>query len=222
MSQAVKNDLIQLKPNANFLLINHPWYDHFGSRMDQLEAREILKIHPEKKTILFFGLIRDYKGLDLLLDAFSKLDESYQLLIAGEVYSKGDKYIEQINSMTGKNRIYFENRYIPDSEVNLFFSAADVCVLPYKSATQSGITATSFHFEVPMIVTNVGGLKDIVIHNKTGLVIEKPDATLIQIAILDYFDKSLVNTFRENIRSEKEHNSWGNLVDSIIDFSEKI
>lgn len=222
MSNAVKNDLLQMNPNAKHLLINHPWYDHFGKPMNKKEARIELKIDENKKTILFFGIIRDYKGLDLLLDAFSRLNDNYQLLIAGEIYGNKEKYKNQIRNISGRDRIFFEDRYIPDSQVSTFFSAADVCVLPYRTATQSGITATSFHFEVPMIVTNVGGLKEIVTNEKTGLVVDEPDSDLLKNAINQYFENDLHQKFKKNIQLEKEHNSWSNFVNSIITFSDSL
>lgn len=219
MSDAVKQDVLKIKSDAKTLSLVHPWYDHFGEKIDQIIASKQLKIDASKKTILFFGLIRDYKGLDLLIEAFSQLNEEYQLLIAGEVYSNLSKYEEMILNSKAKDRIIFINRYIPDEEVHVFFSAADVCVLPYRTATQSGITATSFHFDLPIIATNVGGLKEIVGVPEMGLIVEKPSSDLIKKAILNYFEKDLKEKFQLNIRAEKEKNSWSNFAKSLISFS---
>ena len=222
MSDSVKTDLLSFKPNAKYIQLNHPWYDHFGEIISASEAREKLKIFPTKKTILFFGLIRDYKGLDLLIDAFSELNDEYQLVIAGEVYSNLQKYENQITESKAKNRIFFFNQYIPDSEVQNYFSAADVCVLPYRTATQSGITATSFHFELPIIATNVGGLKEIIGKSELGLIVEEPNSILLKDAICCYFENNMKEKFQINIRKEKESNTWSEFAKSLISFSKTI
>ncbi len=222
MSESVKKDLLASKTDAKYIQLNHPWYDHFGSKISTLEAREKLKISPTKKTILFFGLIRDYKGLDVLIDAFSGLNDEYQLVIAGEVYSNLQKYEEQIAESKSRDRIFFVNQYIQDSEVQMYFSAADVCVLPYRSATQSGITATSFHFEVPIIATNVGGLNESIGITELGLIVDEPNPKLLQEAISNYFENNLKEKFQINIRKGKEKNSWDNFAKSLISFSKTI
>ncbi|MEG2848982.1 MAG: glycosyltransferase, partial [Bacteroidales bacterium] len=147
LCDAVKNDLLQFVPNANFINTPHPLYSHFGNKMSKNKAVEAIGIQKEKKNILFFGLIREYKGLDILLEAFATLDKSYQLIIAGEPYGSFEKYQKLIDSSPNKENIYVNTNYIKDSEVNKYFSAADVCVLPYRSATQSGISSISYHFE---------------------------------------------------------------------------
>ena len=157
LSQSVTDDLLRLQPGARYTLLPHPLYSHFGPRLERKEAAAALGIDPTKKTLLFFGLIRDYKGLDILLEAFRDLPEDYQLVIAGEPYGSFDKYRELIDSIPGRDRIRVFPDYIRDSEVKKFFSAADVTVLPYRSATQSGISSVSYHFEVPMIVTETAG-----------------------------------------------------------------
>ena len=220
MSESVEMELKTLKPGAKIIRLNHPWYDHFGEVLDKQEARKTLEIHPDKKTILFFGLIREYKGLDLLIEAFSRLDNSYQLLIAGEIYGNEERYLAQISSSDAVDRIHFFKRYIPDSEVSLFFSASDVCVLPYRSATQSGITAASFHFEVPIIATDVGGLKEIIGEDKMGIIVAEPKADLLENALVRFFDENLSETFKQNIKSEKENNSWSKFAESLVVFAE--
>lgn len=222
MSEAVKIDLIKSKSDAKFIQLEHPWYDHFGELIEQSEARNELKILQNKKTLLFFGLIRDYKGLDLLINAFSRLNDEFQLVIAGEVYGNPEKYENQIANSPSKERIFFFNRYIPDNEVKFYFSASDVCILPYRSATQSGITATSFHFEIPVIATKVGGLEETVKDNVNGLIVDQPDAELIKSAIQKYFMDGTKEKFQHTLRMEKSGNSWKQFAESLVLFTKSL
>lgn len=222
MSDAVQKDLVSLKPDAKFLRINHPVFDHFGEKVEQVAAQTSLKLDPSKKTILFFGFIRDYKGLDLLIEAMNDLDDTYQLVIAGEVYGDFAKYQALIDLSGAKERIYLFNDYINDKEVPAFFCASDVCVLPYKTATQSGITAIAQHFEIPVIATDVGGLKEIIAHGKTGLIVAKPEAKLIAESISEYFDKHLKHEMQPLIAQEKIENSWENFALKLVNFAAKI
>ncbi|MBR1706072.1 MAG: glycosyltransferase, partial [Bacteroidales bacterium] len=137
MSGSVTDDLLYLVPDARYVLLPHPLYSHFGEKMDRKDAEDRLGLQPGMKNLLFFGLIRDYKGLDILLDAFRDLPEDYQLIIAGEPYGSFDKYRAQIDGIPGRDRIHVFPEYVKDAEVGKFFSAADVTVLPYRSATQS-------------------------------------------------------------------------------------
>ena len=222
MSETVKNDLVSLKPNARFIKKEHPLYDHFGQKIDQAEARRQLKLLPDKKTILFFGFIRDYKGLDVLIKAFNLLDDSYQLVIAGETYGSFDKYQQLINATKNRDQVHVFNDYITDDQVPAFFSSADICVLPYKSATQSGITSIAYHFEVPLIATDVGGLKESIHHQSTGLIVDHCEPEPVALAIKDYFKGRLSTRFVTNIRKMKEELSWGNFANSLIKFSESL
>lgn len=222
MSDKVKDDLLSLMPEAKCKLIPHPLYNHFGEIKDKISSREKLGINLDKKTLLFFGFIRDYKGLDLLIDAFAELDESYQLLIAGEVYGSFDKYKSQIANNQRKDDIHPHVKYISDDEVPLFFSAADLCILPYKSATQSGITGISYHFELPMIATDVGGLAEIIHHKKTGLIVERPNSTQISQTIKKFFEKEYNRDFISNIRNLKESLSWDKFALQITDFADEL
>jgi glycosyltransferase involved in cell wall biosynthesis len=222
MSDAVEKDLLSVKPDAKYIRIGHPWYDHFGIKEDRKEASVKLGIDPDKKTILFFGLIRDYKGLDLLIEAVGRLDESYQLLIAGEIYGSEKKYTDQIMVSPACDRIHLMNRYIPDEEVASLFSASDVCVLPYRTATQSGITATAFHFEVPIIATNVGGLRETLKNGDLGSIVERPDAEMIADSLIHYFEDRLFLRFIENIKQQKALNSWGHFASQLVEFSKTL
>jgi glycosyltransferase involved in cell wall biosynthesis len=221
LSENVAKELNQLCPNAVSLMLPHPLYDHFEKKMDTVQARELLGIDLHKKTILFFGLIRDYKGLDLLIDAVSMLDDSYQLIIAGETYGSFDTYGKQIKKANYPERIKVFNSYISDKEVPLFFSAADVCVLPYRSATQSGIISIAYHFELPLIATNTGGLKESIEKPGAGLMIPEISAPSIAETIQLFFnkDKSL---FISNIRKEKTLLSWEHFAETLLSFTKEL
>jgi glycosyltransferase involved in cell wall biosynthesis len=179
-------------------------------------------LNPEKKYALFFGFIRDYKGLDLLIDAMKTVSEDVELIVAGEVYGSFQKYEQQIAQAGLSNRIHVFNRYISDAEVAQFYGAADVCVLPYKSATQSGITAISFHFEVPIIATNVGGLAETVKHQKTGVVVDSPDSSLIATAINTYFKEDLKEAMVTEIQQYKQEHSWKKFAEQLVDFAKEM
>ncbi len=219
MSDSVERDLKQIRPGARILRVDHPWYDHFGSLIDCKEARRMLNVAVDKKTLLFFGIIRPYKGLDLLIQAFNMLPEDYQLVIAGEVYGNNNDYHQQVANSSGRERIHFFNRYISDREVHVFFSAADACILPYRSATQSGITATSFHFEVPMVATDVGGLASIVGDHYMGVIAKEVTPDSISAGIKQLFDENLYILCQKNIRKEKEKNTWEAFAQRLVDFS---
>ncbi len=219
LCEAVSKDLLKIRPDADYTVIQHPLYSHFGQKKDRREAESKLGLAEGKKNILFFGLIRTYKGLDILLEAFGKLPEDYQLIIAGEPYGSFDKYQEIIDRLPGKDRIFMDLKYIKDSEVTDYFSAADVAVLPYRSATQSGISSVSYHFEVPMIVTDVGGLKETIGDRGTGLVASEGTPEAIHAEILKYFnDTEIRQMCIENIRSEKERLSWKTFARKLTEF----
>jgi glycosyltransferase involved in cell wall biosynthesis len=222
MSKSVKTDLHTLQPNANVLLKEHPLYNHFGKKIDKKEACDKLKIKNDKKTLLFFGFIRDYKGLDLLIDAFGRLENNYQLVIAGETYGSFEKYQQQINKLPNKENVYVFNDYISDEQVPLFFSASDVCILPYKSATQSGITSIAYHFDLPIIATDTGGLKETIQHNLTGIIVDEISPGAICSAILRYFDQQLQQKFLPEIQNIKANLSWEKFAQSIVNFNQSL
>jgi glycosyltransferase involved in cell wall biosynthesis len=218
LSEAVRDQLLTFKPDAKYICTPHPVYSHFGKRLEREEAHKSTGTDPVKKTLLFFGLIREYKGLDILIDAMSYLDDSYQLVIAGEPYGSFDRYEEMIDKSPLKGNIHLFTRYIADKEVPVFFSLADVCVLPYRSATQSGISAISSHFELPLITTNVGGLKEAIEKPGTGVVVEEITPEAIASAIKRYFEEGLKERLAANIAIENEKLSWGNFCIKLIDF----
>lgn len=222
MSDKVRDDLLEFQPNARFLEIEHPWYDHFGEAIDQSIARDKLGIAMDKHTLLFFGIIRDYKGLDLLIDAMSALGSDYQLIIAGEIYGDKSVYLNQIQKSVMRSNIYLFDQYISDDEVKVYFSAADVSVLPYRGATQSGVTATSFYFNVPVIATNVGGLSQSVGHEVKGLIAENPDVQEITTTIQRYFSENWKSKCQESIRHARQQYSWEYFANELIDFSDRL
>lgn len=224
LCDAVGQDLISLKPAAKFIEIPHPLYGQFGEQIPNSEAKQMLDIPETSKTLLFFGLIREYKGLDILLNAFEMLDSSYHLIIAGEPYGSFEKYQQLINCSHFKNSITLKTGYVKDADVNKYFSAADVCVLPYRSATQSGISSISYFYNLPMITTNVGGLKEMIADKGLGLVVNEITPDAIATAVKSYFnntcDKSLSKAqMIENIKAEKERLSWSNFCNKLIEFT---
>ena len=222
LSESVEKDLVKMKPSAKFIRLAHPWYDQFGLKLDKETAQKKLGLDPNKRTLLFFGLIRDYKGLDILLEAFELLNDQYQLVIAGEVYSNADKYKQQIAKSKSKDSIFFFDRYIDDSEVSTFFSATDICVLPYRSATQSGITAIAFQFEVPCVVTNVGGLKSIVEEVGGGIAVNKVEAQSLKEGIENVFEGDKLQQMQVNLQKYKDENTWDTFAERIIEFSKTL
>ncbi len=223
MSNSVCDDLISLtSKDVKYLRTDHPIYNHFGKKLDKKLSQDFLKISPNKKTILFFGIIRDYKGLDLLIEAFGGLDKNFQLIIAGEYYGNFEKYKLLINQSPNVDNIHIFKGYIADKEVPYFFSAADVCVLPYKSATQSGITSIAYHFDLPLIATDTGGLKESLIGDKSGLIVPRVNSESIKNSIEEYFNKNLKEYFIKNIKILKENKSWENFAEKIIEFYEEI
>ena len=219
LCEAVSHDLLRLKPDAEYTVIQHPLYSHFGQKKERVEAERKLGLKPGKKNILFFGLIRKYKGLDILLEAFGKLSDEYQLIVAGEPYGSFEPYQEIIDRLPNKERIVTELKYIKDSEVTDYFSAADLAVLPYRTATQSGISSVSYHFEVPMIVTDVGGLKETIGDRGTGIVVPEGTPEAIAEAIENYFrNPQTAEECVKNIRSEKERLSWKGFTEKLTEF----
>ena len=219
----VAEDLKRLSPKALNITLFHPIYGHFGEKMPREEAEKALGLKPGMRNLLFFGLIRDYKGLDILLDAFGKLDSGYQLIVAGEPYGSFVKYRNIIDRSPAKDRIRLFTRYIKDSEVKVFFSASDLAVLPYRSATQSGISAIAYHFEVPMVVTDVGGLRQSIGDCGTGLVAPKADADCVVREIRTYFSDANLKTLCVNsIRAEKDRLSWRTFSKRLLEFSDNL
>ncbi len=208
MSSQVAEDLRKLKSDAQFRSSPHPLYDHFGSKVSRDEACRKLNIDPDKKILLYYGFVRKYKGLDLLLEAFSKLDNSYQLIIAGEWYEDSKSSEEKISHLGLSDRIIFLNRYIGMEETTLLFSAADACTLSYLQATQSGVAAIAMYYEVPLIVTRVGGLYEQVEQYKTGLICSELNPASFAKTIENLFAPKDPIALKENFRKLKNDLSW--------------
>ena len=220
MSEKVLNDLKQFNNSKPAVYIPHPLYDNFGEKISKEEARKNLDIPNDRPIILFFGFIRKYKGLDILLDAMALLRDSMpalKLLIAGEFYDDKKQYEEQIAELGLKESLILRTKFIPDSEIKNYFCAADLVVQPYRNATQSGVTPIAYHFEVPMIVTNVGGLAAMVPHNKAGLVAE-PTARSIADNIISHYKKE-AGWFLTELKEEKKKYSWEIMVNKIVDIT---
>lgn len=224
MSKSVLNDIDHFRTDLPRALCPHPLFDNFGEKLPQKQAKELLHLEKGQNYMLFFGFIRDYKGLDILLKAMD--DERLKklpvkLIVAGEFYSKPDPYLQLLEELNLKERVVLHTDFIPDTEVNRFFSAADIVVQPYKSATQSGVTQIGYHFEKPMLVTNVGGLSEIIPDQKIGYVVN-PNERAIAEAIVDFYNNKRQQEFEENILEEKKKFSWSNMVNAIGSVFQKI
>ena len=219
MSDKVMTDLKLFAPTKPTQLVAHPLYDNFGEKVSKEEARLKLGIKNEELILLFFGFIRKYKGLELLLNAMKIIKNSKfniqnsKLLIAGEFYEDRKAYDEQIEKLDLQENLILHTDFIPDSKVKYYLCAADVVVQPYKNATQSGVTPLAYHFEKPMIVTNVGGLPSLVPNNKVGLIAE-PNAESIAEKIIDYFTKGEAY-FLPHLIEEKKKFTWSKMTASI-------
>ncbi|MCB0698529.1 MAG: glycosyltransferase [Chitinophagales bacterium] len=218
MSKDVLKDLRTLtdKP-ARFSA--HPLYDNFSPAISKQDACEKIGLKSDKKYLLFFGFIRKYKGLDIMLEVMN--DErirqaGIKLIIAGEFYEDRKPYDDIIAQHNLKDSIEEFTEFIPNSEVHYYFSAADVVVQPYKTATQSGITQVAYYFEKPMIVSNVGGLPEVVKDGSTGFVAE-PNAKEIADAILKFYEPNSIPNLSENLKTEKSKYSWDTFLNNLLD-----
>lgn len=217
MSDSVLEDLNQFDTVKPRVFCRHPLYDNFGAKASREEALKFLGLDSKQRYMLFFGLIRDYKGLDLLLKAYADSrfrKMNVKLIVAGEFYSGSEKYFEMEKELGLEGMIVWKSDFVPDSEVRYCFGAADIIVQPYKTATQSGVTQIAYHFEKPMLVTNVGGLAEIVPDGKVGYVVE-PDSAQIADALVDFFENSRQEQFTEGILTEKKQYAWSNMTRSV-------
>jgi D-inositol-3-phosphate glycosyltransferase len=219
MSQTVLQDLKYFQKTIPVKLSPHPLFDNYGKPVTRNEALSRLNLDPDYSYLLFFGFIRAYKGLDILIEAFSDVrlrSRKLKLIIAGEFYEDDASYRALIKKHNLENKILFFDHFILDNEVAFFFSAADIVVQPYKSATQSGVTQIAFHFEKPMLVTDVGGLREIVEDGKCGYVV-KPESKAITSALIDFFDNNREEEFMAGVKQEKEKFSWDKMTNSILE-----
>ena len=214
MSEQVHGEL-KAYTAALALFSPHPMFENFGKAVERDEACSRIGIDPAQRYTLFFGLIRDYKGLDLLLKAWAKwMPDGRKLLIAGEFYASREKYISLIEELGLQDRVVLHDRFIADEDVKYYFSAADALVLPYRTATQSGVTQIAYNFSLPMIVTRVGGLPEIVPDGRVGLVCEA-DAESIKEALEALYDGDRLQTFKENFAQERKRFSWAAMCDRL-------
>ena len=218
MSEKVLTDLHQFAKGKPSQFVPHPLYDNFGEKISKHTARKKLGINIEDKVILFFGFIRKYKGLDILLNAMKLLNQNssnqkIKLLIAGEFYEDEKNYTALLNDPLINDNLIIHTEFISDSMVKYYLCAADCLVQPYRNATQSGVTPLAYHFEIPMIVTNVGGLPSLVPDKKVGLVAES-NAESIAEKVKEYFDLG-EEFFLPHLREEKKKYSWEKMVDEI-------
>lgn len=209
MSASVLDDLKKFDAQKPRKLLYHPVYDHFGEKVEKSVARKRLGISDKSKVILFFGIIRKYKGLKLLLEALSQLEskEGIKLIVAGEFYESQDQYSQLVESLGIVDIVRVDAGFVDKDMVRYYFSAADLVAQPYLSATQSGVTQIAYHFETPMLVTNVGGLPEMVPNGKVGYVTERNSQEIAE-ALDCYFSGNNQDEFRKNILEEKKRFSW--------------
>jgi D-inositol-3-phosphate glycosyltransferase len=224
MSSTVQNELALFRKNIPVILSPHPLFDNYGEAITRNEASGKLKLNPDDSFLLFFGFIRAYKGLDLLIKAFSDQrlrNRNLKLIVAGEFYEDDTPYRDLVKMNYLENEVIFYDNFIKDNEVPLFFSVADLVVQPYKTATQSGVTQIAFYFEKPMLVTDVGGLREIVKDQKCGYVV-KPEVEAIADAVVDFFENDRKETFKEGVKQEKQKFSWDKMTRAIGEVYQKI
>lgn len=219
MSEQVKQDLDDLGIKKPAFFSPHPIFTGYGDGVTKAEACDKLGLDPQMQYSLFFGIVRDYKGLDLLIDAWTilkadKQTEGRKLVVAGEFYSDKEKYMRLIRENGLEDDLILHDFYIRDEDVKYYFSAADVLIQPYHSATQSGVTQIAYNFGMPMVVTDVGGLAEIVPNDVVGYVVEKtPEA--IAVAYVEMYSHGNMERFRQNVMREKERFSWNAMCDRI-------
>jgi len=223
MSDEVMGDLKKLT-HKPAIRVHHPLYDSYGPAIDRNEALKKLQLPADKTYLLFFGFIRKYKGLDLLLEAMADerlKQQDIRLIVAGEYYGDKDFYEQIIAKHQLQNRVHLFTDFIPNQEVPVYFSAADLVVLPYRSATNSGITQVAYFFEKPMIATNVGGLPEAVPDGKAGLVCA-PEPQAIADSILAFLQPGSLPGLQQSLQEEKEKYSWKNFSEKLVSFSATI
>lgn len=224
MSKTVEDDLKLFSKGKPYKLIPHPVYNIFGDKVEKTKAKDFIQKEYDidlqnEKVILFFGYIRKYKGLNYLIDAMPEILKKVKLklLVVGEYYGDEEKYRAQIRDLGLENDIKVVSDFVPDANVKYFFSASDVVVLPYSDATQSGIIQIAYHYDKPVIATDVGGLAEVVRTNETGLIIEPKSPGAIAKAVIDFYEKDLEEKFTLNAKEEKKKYTWEKFVESVKD-----
>ena len=221
MSESVKQDLIDLKLTQPIAYVPHPMYDTFGTAIDKNEAKKLLGLDTDTNYLLFFGFIRKYKGLGLLLNAFA--DErlkalNLKLIVAGEFYEDKNPYLEQIEKLGLKDRVIVCDDFIPNNQVSTYFCASDVVIQPYLNATQSGVTQIAYYYNKPMIVTNVGGLAELVPNNKVGFVCNVSEQEIAD-AMYNFYTQQKEQAFTNAAEQEKQRFTWQNLCNQLLNLA---
>ncbi|MEX0599175.1 MAG: glycosyltransferase [Rhodothermales bacterium] len=216
LSDAVAEDLDELGMTAPRETVAHPVYQHFGDRVDRDEARKRLGVDADVELLLFFGFVRPYKGLKNLLRAMPGIvaaRPNVRLIVAGEFYDREEPYREIIDRLGLTDVVDVRNDYVPEEEVSDYFSAANVVVQPYETATQSGVVQTAYNFDRPVIVTDVGGLAEVVPDGEAGYVVPPNDPDALAAAVARYFSEEKEADFTEGVRREKQRYTWARLLD---------
>ena len=215
-SAAVEKDLNSFSPGSRYALVPHPVYEIFGAGIPKDQARAALHVSDER-VLLFFGYIRRYKGLHILLDAMPTILKSLKvrLLVVGEFYDDEQKYRDQMAAQGLQDSVVVHSDYVPNEEVSKYFSAADVVVLPYVSATQSGIVQIAYQFDKPVIATDVGGLSEVVLNGRTGYIVKPESPEAVADAVIRFYKEGRESEFVRNVHEEKKKYSWDNLVQAI-------
>jgi len=221
-SHAVEKELKHFRHNANAVFVPHPIYEIFGGGTSKARARKTLSIS-QRRVLLFFGYVRRYKGLDTLLEALAIIRPSLNvhLLVVGEFYHDEQIYRRQIRDLRIDENVTVVSDYIPNDRVGEYFSAADVVVLPYRSATQSGIVQIAYQFDKPVIATDVGGLAEVVRHGVTGFIVPPEDPPALASAVIDFYKEKHEARFTRAVQKEKKNYSWEAMVKAIEKAGEK-
>lgn len=220
MSEQVHSEL-KAYTTAPAIFSPHPMFENFGMATGREEACQKIGLDPTEQYTLFFGLIRDYKGLDMLLKAWKSWNpENRKLLIAGEFYTSREKYISLIEQLDLKDRVVLHDHFIADEDVRYYFSASDCLVLPYRSATQSGVTQIAYNFSLPMLVTNVGGLPEIVPDGRVGLVCEPTVEGIIE-GLKRVYSENVLPGLIANFPEERKRFSWAAMCDKLLEVYEQ-
>ncbi len=223
MSKTVLSDISKFSDNQNKAYSPHPMYETYGAIVGMNEAREKLKLNQNDKIILFFGLIRHYKGLDILLEAMNHVEikkQNIKLLIAGEFYEDKQPYLDLIEKHQLKNQVILHDKFIANEDVRYYFCASNLVAQTYRNATNSGVTMVGYYYEKPMLVTNVGGLAEIVPNEKCGYVVDS-SVSKISEKIIEYFSQNKEAEFTKNVIQEKKKYEWKEFINTLLNLYNK-
>ncbi|MDG2059010.1 MAG: glycosyltransferase [Flavobacteriales bacterium] len=223
LSSSVLDDLLKFTDTKEKIFIPHPIYDSFGEIVEKNKARKNLGLDENGKYLLFFGFVRKYKGLDIMIDVMADRrikDLGVKLIVAGEFYENKEEYISQIDVLGINDSVILKSDFIPEEEVKDYFCASDMITQTYRTATQSGVTQIAYHFERPMLVTNVGGLAEIVPHNKVGYVCDINTKDIAD-SIVEFYSEEKEEEFTKNTKEEKLRFTWSELVKGVDNLIKK-